>query len=59
MVFSSHLFVFGFLPLALAAYYLAPARARHLVLTIASYVFYGWTNPAFVPLLLFSTAVDW
>jgi alginate O-acetyltransferase complex protein AlgI len=59
VVFSSHLFLFGFLPLALAAYYLAPSRARHLVLTLFSYLFYGWTNPAFVPLLLLSTAIDW
>jgi len=59
MVFSSHLFLFGFLPLALAAYYLAPSRGRHLVLTVASYLFYGWTNPAFAPLLLASTAVDY
>ncbi|MCM2268987.1 MAG: hypothetical protein NDJ75_02685, partial [Thermoanaerobaculia bacterium] len=59
MVFSSHLFLFGFLPLALAAYYLSPRRARHLVLTLASYLFYGWTNPAFVPLLLLSTAIDY
>ncbi len=59
MVFSSHLFVFGFLPLALLAYYGAPARARNLVLTLFSYLFYGWTNPAFLPLLLLSTAIDW
>ncbi len=59
MVFSSHLFVFGFLPLALLAYYAAPRRARHLVLTLASYLFYGWTNPAFVLLLLLSTLIDW
>jgi alginate O-acetyltransferase complex protein AlgI len=59
MVFSSHLFVFGFLPLALAGYYLAPDRFRHLVLTVASYVFYGWTNPAFLVLLFASTFIDW
>ena len=59
MVFSSHLFLFGFLPLALAAYFLAPWRLRHLVLTLASYLFYGWSNPAFVPLLFVSTAIDY
>jgi alginate O-acetyltransferase complex protein AlgI len=59
VVFSSHLFLFGFLPLALLAYFAAPLRARNLVLTVASYAFYGWTNPAFVPLLLVSTAIDW
>jgi alginate O-acetyltransferase complex protein AlgI len=59
VVFSSHLFLFGFLPLALAAYYLAPRRGRHLVLTLASYVFYGWAHPAFVLLLFLSTAIDY
>ena len=59
MVFSSHLFVFYFLPLALAVYYLLPRRARHLGLTVLSYGFYGWANPAFVFLMLFSTAVDY
>jgi len=58
MVFSSHLFVYVFLPLALATYYLLPRRARHLGLTLLSYLFYGWANPSFVLLLLFSTAVD-
>jgi len=59
MVFSSHLFLFGFLPLALTFYFLAPVRRRHLVLTLFSYLFYGWANPAFVPLLLTSTAIDY
>ena len=59
MVFSSYLFLFYFLPLVLVAYYASPVRLRHLLLTIASYVFYGWANPLFVILLLFSTAVDY
>ncbi len=59
MVFSSPLFVFCFLPAALAAYYAAPRRARHLVLTCFSYVFYGWTNPSFMVLLLASTTIDY
>ncbi|MBA2259389.1 MAG: MBOAT family protein, partial [Acidobacteria bacterium] len=59
MVFSSYLFLFYFLPVALASYYAAPRRARHLILTIASYIFYGWANPLFLPLLLFSTTVDY
>ena len=59
MVFSSQLFLFWFLPAALAGYYLAPRRLKHLVLTIFSYVFYGWANPAFLILLLASTLIDW
>ena len=59
MVFSSHVFVFYFLPLALLLYYIAPQRSRHLVLTLLSYLFYGWANPLFVLLLVFSTLVDY
>ena len=59
MVFSTHLFVFWFLPLALAVYYLVPRRGRHLALTLLSYLFYGWANPAFTLLMAFSTAIDY
>src|SRR5688572_3761966 len=59
MVFSSQLFLFWFLPAALAAYYLSPKRLRHFTLTLFSYVFYGWANPAFSFLLLLSTTIDW
>jgi alginate O-acetyltransferase complex protein AlgI len=59
MVFSSYLFLFYFLPVALLLYYSAPRRARHLILTIFSYIFYGWANPLFLPLLFISTGIDY
>ena len=59
MVFSSYLFLFYFLPLALLLYYAVPRRAKHLLLTLFSYVFYGWANPLFVVLLFISTAIDY
>ena len=59
MVFSSHLFIFYFLPAALVLYYLMPRRGKHLFLTLASYVFYGWANPFFVLLMLYSTLIDY
>ncbi len=59
MVFSSHIFLFYFLPLALLLYYAAPRRGKNLLLIIISYGFYGWTNPLFTGLLLFSTLVDY
>ena len=52
MVFSSYLFIFFFLPLALLGYYAAPKKLRHLTLTIFSYIFYGWANPWFCLLML-------
>ena len=59
MVFSSHLFLFYFLPLALGLYYLMPRRGKHLVLTAVSYVFYGWANPLFMVLMFVSTLIDY
>ncbi len=59
MVFSSHLFVFYFLPLTLLGYYLLPLRGKHIFLTLVSYVFYGWANPWFTLLMLFQTVADW
>jgi len=58
MVFSSHVFIFYFLPGALGLYYAAPRSLRMPVLTVTSYAFYGWTNPWFVLLILWSTLVD-
>ena len=59
MVFSSYLFLFYFLPVALLLYYAVPRRAQHLMLTLVSFIFYGWANPLFSFLLLFSTLVDY
>jgi alginate O-acetyltransferase complex protein AlgI len=59
MVFSSHIFLFYFLPLSLGLYYLMPMRGRNLLLALLSYVFYGWSNPLFCLLMFFSTVVDY
>ena len=59
MVFSSPIFVYWLLPVALALYFLAPRRLKHLSLTVTSYVFYGWANPYFVILMFATTLVDW
>ena len=48
MVFTTHIFVFYFLPLFLLVYFNLPYRWRNLWITVASYVFYGWWQPWFV-----------
>ncbi len=58
MVFTSHIFIFYYLPLTLLIYYALPNRARNLFLTLASYLFYGWWKPWFVTLMMASTVVD-
>lgn len=59
MVFSSQIFLFWFLPWVLLLLWVAPRSLRNLLLTICSYVFYGWTNPIFVLLMFGSTLVDY
>jgi len=59
VVFSSYLFLFFFLPAVLACYYASPRKWKHTVLTLFSYLFYGWANPYFCFLMLFNTTVDY
>lgn len=54
MVFSSLIFVFAFLAITLALYYIAPRRLRNLVLFTMSLVFYGWAEPVFLVIMLVS-----
>jgi len=58
MVFTSHIFLFYFLPLVLLLYYLLPVR-RNLILLPLNYVFYAWWEPWFVLLMLFNTVVNY
>ncbi len=58
MVFSSHIFVFYFLPLLLLVYYNLPYRWRNGFLAVMSYVFYGWWKPWFACLMLATTAAN-
>lgn len=59
MVFTSHIFVYYFLPVLLFLYFNLPYRARNLFLTLTSYVFYGWWNPYFMALMLGATVVNY
>lgn len=64
MIFSSHIFLFYFLPVVLFFYYLMVFAGVslswiNLFVTIMSYVFYGWLHPWFVTLMWVSTIVDY
>ena len=59
VVFSSAVFLFAFLPVALGAYHLSPRRFRNAVLLALSLVFYLWGGGAFVLWLLGSAVVDY
>lgn len=59
MVFSSLLFLFLYLPAVILIYYITPYRYRNLFLFVVNLIFYGWGEPVFVLLMLFSTLVDY
>lgn len=59
MVFSSLLFMFVFLPIFLAAYFIAPRGLRNAILFIFSLVFYAWGEPIYICLMIFSTFFDY
>ena len=59
MVFSSLLFLFMYLPIVLLIYYAVPFKFRNLFLFLANLVFYGWGEPIYVTLMLFSTVLDY
>ncbi len=52
MLFSSVPFVYYFLPITLAVYFLVPRRLQNAVLLAASLVFYAWGEPKYVLLML-------
>ncbi len=52
MVFSTLLFLFRFLPISLALYYIAPAKLKNTVLFICSLVFYSWGEVRLFPIMM-------
>lgn len=60
MLFNSYVFLFAFLPITYAVFWLLhSAGPRYVWLAITGYVFYGYWNPWFCLLMLFSTLVSY
>ncbi|HAU99580.1 MAG: MBOAT family protein [Lachnospiraceae bacterium] len=59
MIFSSLLFLFWFMPVFFAVYYLVPAKAKNIVLFLGSIVFYAWGEPKYLLLILVSILVNY
>ena len=54
MLFSSIPFLFAFLPLTAALYFAVPKKLKNGILLLFSLVFYGWGEPKYLLLMLFS-----
>ncbi len=59
MVFSSLLFIFLFLTATLSIYYIVPKKFRNTVLFIFSLIFYGYGEPKYIFLMLFSVLMNY
>lgn len=62
MVFSSLEFLFFYLPAVLLIYFLIPSKylaARNFALLIVSLLFYGWSEPSYIWIMLLSITVDY
>ena len=60
MVFSSPVFVFLFLTSTLLLYYIIPGiKAKNVLLTVMSLIFYAWGEPVFVLLMLLCIAANY
>lgn len=59
MLFSGITFLYYFLPLMLALYFLVPGAAKNAVLLIASLIFYAWGEPQYVFLMITSIIVGY
>lgn len=64
MLFNSYVFMLAFLPLTLLIYFLLgklPQRVQlnKVFLVLASFVFYGYNNPSYVPIIAGSILVNY
>lgn len=60
MLFNSLIFLFAFLPITYAVFWLLRnTHQRHIWLTLTGYVFYGYWDPRFCLLMAFTTLVSY
>ena len=59
MVFSSPDFLFFFMSAVLLVYFIVPSFWRNPVLLLFSLFFYGWGEPAYIILMIFTIIIDY
>ncbi|AYE32981.1 MBOAT family O-acyltransferase [Clostridium septicum] len=58
MVFSSIVFIFRFLPLAVFIYFLTPKKYKNLAIFLLSLIFYSFGEPKYFPIIILSILID-
>ena len=59
MVFSTPYFLFLYLPAVLLLYYISPLKLRNFVLLVFNLLFYGWGEPVYILLMVFTIVLDY
>lgn len=59
MVFSSITFLFYFLPIVLAIYYIVPNKFKNIILLISSLLFYFYGEPKYIMIMVVSIIVTY
>ena len=63
MLFNSDIFLFGFMPCVLLGFFVlkrfSGPRSAQIWLTLASFAFYAWSGPRFLPHLIFSIVFNY
>ncbi len=59
MLFSSMIFLWGFLPIVFLLYFMAKEQYRNYILLIASIIFYAWGEPIYILLMLLSISCNY
>ena len=64
MLFNSYVFMLAFLPITLVGYFMLGKIRKlpwlnKLFLTLMSFVFYGYNNPKYVPIIVLSILINY
>ncbi|PIE57777.1 MAG: membrane-bound O-acyltransferase family protein [Desulfobulbus propionicus] len=59
MLFSSPVFLFGFLPLTLFLYYISPRKLKNIILLFCSLFFYAWGEVFYVLVMIVSIVYNY
>lgn len=59
MLFSSLIFLWGFLPIILIGYFLIKDKYKNILLLLGSLIFYAWGEPGYIMLMLCSISINY
>ena len=59
MIFSSLTFLFAYLVVTLALYFVVPLKWRNVLLLLVSLFFYGWGEPVYILIMFLSILIDY